>query len=101
MSFRSCDLFAAVSLQNTKNGGKILKMVGNSQAVHRVTKTNKRQDCFDDGAPSTVLHDSAPSHTSVDGAPSSQTFKTKHSILTTTFKITVYGDPYLSVLHIE
>ena len=45
-----------------------------------------------------VLHDSAPSHTSVDGAPSSQTFKTKHSILTTTFKITVYGNPYLSVL---
>ena len=75
-------------------------MAGNSQAVHRVTKTNKRQDCFDDGAPSTVLHDSAPSHTSVDGAPSSQTFKTKYSILTTTFKITVYGDPYLSVLHI-
>ena len=74
-------------------------MAGNSQAVHRVTKTNKRQDCFDDGAPSTVLHDSAPSHTSVDGAPSSQTFKTKYSILTTTFKITVYGDPYLSVLH--
>ena len=50
-----------------------------------------------DGAPSMVLHDGAPSATSIDGAPSSQT---KHSILTTTFKITVYGDPYLSVLHI-
>ena len=48
MSFRSCDLFAAVSLQNTKNGGKIPKMVGKpknggkSKAMHMMTNKTRQ-----------------------------------------------------------